>query len=168
MDSSSSPVLSIRKAQPDDLIQLLRIQIDALRTLCARDYPPDHIEALIDRNIRHSSRGGYQAELTLVAEVNQDMVGLASLLGHRISAVYVHPQFAHQGIGSRLLHTLEHIAVRRNIRRLSVAASLTAQPFYLKHGYSVLGESALEADDGFRIRCINMQKSLTPAVEGRR
>ncbi|NET31239.1 MAG: hypothetical protein F6K19_04475 [Cyanothece sp. SIO1E1] len=41
---------------------------------------------MIERNIRHSSRGGCHGEITLVAEVNNVIVGLSALLGRRISA----------------------------------------------------------------------------------
>lgn len=152
--------LSIRKAQPDDVIQFLRIQIDALRTLCSQDYTSEQIEALIERNIRHSSRGGCRGEITLVAEADGVIVGFAALLGHRISAAYVHPQFVRQGIGRRLLRALEQIAIAHNIRTLRVAASLTARPFYQTHGYQVIGESYLAAGKGLRVRYIDMKKRL--------
>ena len=155
-------VLSIRKAQPDEVIQQLRIQIDALRTLCKEDYTPEQIEGLIERNIRYSSRGGCQCELTLVAEADGVVVGFAALLGRRISAIYVHPQFVRQGIGSRLLTGLERIAATQKIRTLRVAASLTAKPFYQANGYQVLGESYLGVDKGLRVRYIDMKKRLLP------
>ena len=160
MKPSPPHVLSIRQAQPDDVIQQLRIQIDALRTLCRQDYTPEQIEGLIERNIRYSSRGGCQSELSLVAEADGVIVGYSALLGRRISAVYVHPQFVRQGIGSRLLAGLEQIAVTHNIRTLRVAASLTAQPFYRANGYQVLGESYLGIDKGLRVRYIDMKKHL--------
>ena len=160
MDPSPSQVLSIRKANPDDVIQQLRIQIDALRTLCRQDYTPEQIEGLIERNIRYSSRGGYQSEITLVAEADGVIVGFSALLGRRISALYVHPQFIRQGIGSRLLASLEQIAVSQNIRTIRVAASLTAYPFYQANGYQVLGESDLGVDKGLRVRYIDMKKRL--------
>ena len=161
MDPSSSPqVFSIRKAQPDEVIQQLRIQIDALRTLCRQDYAPEQIEGLIERNIRYSSRGGYQREITLVAEADGMIVGFSALLGRRISAVYVHPQYVRQGIGSRLLAALERIAATQNIRTLRVAASLTAHPFYQANGYQVIGDSYLGVHKGLRVRYIDMKKRL--------
>lgn len=160
MDFSPAQMLSIRKAQPDDVIQQLRIQIDALRTLCRQDYTPEQIEGLIERNIRYASRGGCQSELTLVAEVDGVIVGFSALLGRRISALYVHPRYVRQGIGSRLLAALEQRAVTQNIRTLRVAASLTAHPFYQANGYQVLGESFLGVDKGLRVRYIDMKNHL--------
>ncbi|NJN01776.1 MAG: GNAT family N-acetyltransferase [Leptolyngbyaceae cyanobacterium RM1_1_2] len=142
------------------MIQLLRIQIDALRTLCIQDYTPEQIEALIERNIRYASRGGSQGEITLVAEVKGVIVGLAALLGRCVSAVYVHPQFVRQGIGTHLLAALEQIATTYQIKTLRVAASLTAQPFYQANDYQVLGESDLITEKGLQIRYVEMKKAL--------
>ena len=164
MDKPPPQVLSIRQAHSDDTIRLLRIQIDALRTLCVQDYTPEQIEALIERNIRHSSRGGCRGEITLVAEVDSVIVGVCSLLGCRISAVYVHPQFARQGIGTQLLAALEQTAITHNIKTLKVAASLTARSFYQRNGYRVMGESYLVAGNGLRVKYINMKKRLLPVL----
>ena len=160
MASSIPQALSIRKAQPDDIIPCLRIQIDALRILCQQDYPPEQLEALIERNIRYSSRGGCRDEITVVAQAEGVIVGFSALLGRRISAVYVHPQRVRQRIGGRLLAAIERIAVIHNIRTLRVAASLTARPFYQANGYQVLGESYIRVDKDLRIRCIDMKKQL--------
>ncbi|NER31872.1 MAG: GNAT family N-acetyltransferase, partial [Symploca sp. SIO1C4] len=82
--------------------------------------------------------------------------------GYRISAVYVHPLFARQGIGTRLLAALEQTAITYNIKTLKVAASVTARSFYQRNGYRVMGESYLIAGNGLPIRYINMKKRLLP------
>ncbi|MFE4105884.1 GNAT family N-acetyltransferase [Almyronema epifaneia] len=165
MNKPPPPLISIRKAQPQDVIQLLRIQADALRTLCSQDYAPEQIEALINRNIRYASRGGSQRETTLVAEVKGMRVGLATLLGSHVSALYVHPHYARQGIGSRLLKALEKIAVNHKVKALGVAASLTARPFYQANGYQVLGTSYITTELGLRIQYIEMRKHLRSTSE---
>lgn len=164
MDKLSPQTLSIRTAQPDDVIHLLRIQLDALRALCIHDYTPEQIEALVGRNIRYSSLGGSRREITLVAEVDGVRVGLCSLLGSRITALYVHPQFARRGIGTQLLNAVERMALTRQIKILRVAASLTARPFYQANGYRVGSESYLVADRGLWIPYINMKKYLLTAL----
>lgn len=159
------PVSVIRRAQPDEIIQLLRIQIDALRGLCIQDYTPEQIEALIERNIRHASLHRSCDEITLVAAVDQTLVGLAALLDRRISAVYVHPQFSRQGIGTQLLKAIEAVAITRKFKNLSVAASLNARPFYQANGYRVLGESYLIADQHLPIPYVNMKKRMMPPLQ---
>ena len=154
---------SIRPAHADDLFQLLRIQTDSLRTLCLSDYSSLELEALIAHNLYHFSLGGYRSEFILVAEVDRVIVGWSALLGSRISAIYVHPQFIRQGIGSQLLRALETQAIQSQFSTLQVAASLTARPFYQCHGYQIIGRSFLFAQN-FPIPYLKMKKNLLPSL----
>ena len=154
--------LLVRCARPDEIISILRVQIDALQFLCAKDYPPEQIEALANRNILHMSLGGDRRETLFVGDLDHAIVGVSGLLGSRISAVYVHPLYARQGIGTQLLQAIERTAIARHIKSLSVTASLTAQPFYQARGYRIVGESCIKAQSGMHIRCIEMQKQLQP------
>ncbi|MDJ0692667.1 MAG: GNAT family N-acetyltransferase [Xenococcaceae cyanobacterium MO_188.B32] len=163
MNHLSPPLSSLRQAHPDELIQLLRIQTDALRTLCLSDYSSRELEALIEHNLRHFSLGGYRGEFILVAEVDGVLVAWSALLGSRISAIYVHPQFIRQGIGSQLLRALETQAIHSQFRTLKVAASLTARPFYQCHGYQLIGRSFLLAKD-LPIPYLKMKKQLLPPL----
>lgn len=160
MDYQQDQPLLIRAARPDDIIQCLRIQTDALRILCTKEYSKHQIEALIARNIRHSSYGGSD-DITIVAEVDRTVVGCAALMNCRISALFVHPQFARQGIGSKLLQSLEYVALQNHIPSLKVAASLTAQRFYQIHGYQFLGKSCLREKHDLHIPYVNMAKRLS-------
>lgn len=160
MDKSLAQSLSLRLAQPHEILKILRVQIDALRILCVRDYSSEQIEALVNRNICHVSRGGHRGEITYVAELDNVVVGVSSLLGHCISAVYVHPLYARRGIGGHLLQAVERSARSRHLRKLKVTASLTARPFYQAQGYQTVDESHLLTKEGQQIRCIEMVKDL--------
>lgn len=162
MDKSLAQSLSIRQARPDEVLQILRVQIDALRILCVQDYSPEQIEALVNRNIQHFSRGGYRGETTFIAELETVRVGVSSLLGNRISAVYVHPLYIRQGIGTRLLRAVEQSASSRSIKTLNITASLTARPFYQASGYQMVDNSHLVSKEGLLIPCIEMRGHLAP------
>ena len=164
MNKISSPLSSIRQAHSDDVIQLLRIQTDSLRTLCISDYSSLEIEALIERNLRHFSLGGCRDEFILVAEVDNVIVGWSALIASRISAIYVHPQFIRQGIGSQLLRAIETKAINSKFRTLEVSASFTAQSFYHSHGYQVIGRSLILARRNLPIPCLYMKKLLLPSL----
>ena len=162
MDKVFPPLSSIRQAHSDDVIQLLRIQTDSLRTLCISDYSSLELEALIERNLRHFSLGGHRGEFILVAEVDGVIVGWSALLGSQISAIYVHPQFIRQSIGSQLLRAIEAKAINFKYRTLKVAASFTARAFYQCHGYQIIGRSFLLAQN-FSIPYLKMKKHLLPS-----
>ena len=164
MNKISPPLSSIRQAHSDDVIQLLRIQTDSLRTLCISDYSSLELEALIERNLRHFSLGGNRDEFILVAEVDGVIVGWSALLASHISAIYVHPQFVRQGIGSQLLRAIETKAIDSQFRTLKVAASFTARPFYQYHGYEIFGRSLILARRNLRIPYLYMQKPLLTSL----
>ncbi len=54
-----------------------------------------------------------------------------------IDMIFCLPEAAGRGIGSRLYQTVEAIAVERGLERLTVHASLVAQPFFAKHGWTI-------------------------------
>ena len=161
MDKVFPPLSSIRQAHSDEIIQLLRIQIDSLRDLCISDYSYLELEAIIDHNLDHFSLGGHRGEFILVAEVDGVIVGWSALIGSHISAIYVHPQFIRQGIGSQLLRAIEIKAIKSKFRTLQVAASFTARPFYQYHGYRIIGRSFLLAQN-LPIPYLQMKKHLLP------
>lgn len=164
MNKISPPLPSIRQAKSHDLIQILRIQTDSLRTICIDNYSPLEIEALIDRNLQHFSYGGFYREFILVAEVDNVIVGWSSLLGPRISGLYVHPQFVRQGIGTQLLQALETKAISCKHRTLKVAASLTAKTFYQNHGYQILDRAYIVTKNYLKIPYLSLEKQLLPTL----
>jgi putative acetyltransferase len=52
--------------------------------------------------------------------------------------LYVHKDYQHQGIGALILNVLEDESQRQNKNALSSDVSITARPFFEKHGYRVL------------------------------
>jgi putative acetyltransferase len=76
------------------------------------------------------------AALTLVATIEGEPVGFASLLGtEQIDLLYVLPSAARLGVGTLLIDALERLAAARGGSKLSVDASDTAEPFFAGRGY---------------------------------
>ena len=74
--------------------------------------------------------------LTIVATVEGQPVGFASLKDDRIDMLFVEPSAAGQGIGSRLCEALEKLAANRGVKTLSVDASDNALGFFQGRGFS--------------------------------
>jgi len=62
--------------------------------------------------------------------------GTCSLLGNRISKMFVHPKYQKKGIGKKLLNHIEKLAKQRGMKRVRVRSSSNAYEFYEKLGYS--------------------------------
>ena len=78
-----------------------------------------------------------------------------------INGLYVLPKYSGKRIGSKLLARVESIAKQKNIKLMSVTASLNAQSFYERLGYQYLGDSAWSISPGVVVKAISMNKSLT-------
>lgn len=77
-----------------------------------------------------------------------------------IRAMFVHPNFARQGVGRRLIQVSELAARRAGFRRLELIATLTGEPLYRKCGFAQLETFDIGMPDGRSLRAIKMQKQL--------
>lgn len=109
----------------------------SIEDLTAEDYDEDQRAAWAARADDEGGFGQARAkELTLVATVEGQPVGFASLKGaDHVHMLYVHPAVAGQGVGALLYDALEKLARARGADRLTVDASDTARPFFERFGF---------------------------------
>ena len=86
--------------------------------------------------------------------------GRLDLNDGEVSAVYVHPEFARQGVGSMILDHLVSVGREVGMDRLHLWASLNAVPFYEAAGFESLGETVHETTGGVVIECVEMEREL--------
>ena len=103
-------------------------------------------------------------ELLVVAETSENavIVGFGSVIPSKqeLRAVYVDPAFGRQGIGSKILANLEELALFHGADRLDLDASLNAEEFYCRHGYSVIERGSHRLSSGIVMDCIKMSKKI--------
>ena len=152
--------VEIRSACAEDAERLYQIQSEAIEVLCAKDYTPKQIAALIadkrDRYIKEEAWG----DRVIVAETSGVIAGFAAMGGDRLNAIFVQPQYARRGIGQQLLSVLEREAVEHNFTKILVLASVTAYPFYLACGYQSIDRAALLVQPHVRLPCFRMEKVI--------
>jgi putative acetyltransferase len=155
----------IRRAHLSDRPQIVQIQQCSLQVLCQKDYSVEQIRALLKdtRDYRNWKWG----ETVFVAEYEKTIVGFAARNQNWITAVYVHPEFTRQGIGSRLLQILEDDSKACGIDALSLVASITAKPFYDFCGYKVNMPVQIGVR-GVQVHCIEMEKVVGIGANHRR
>lgn len=78
----------------------------------------------------------------------------------KISGMFVHPDFARKGIGTRLVIALEEIALGKQYKTLSVTSSLSAVGFYQALGYKIDRRSGFWSQGNVWIPCMNLVKRL--------
>lgn len=94
------------------------------------------------------------------------MLGIAEFEGDgHIDTVYAHHEFQGCGIASRLLDRIEAEAQSLELARLYTEASITAEPFVRKRGFSVVTPQ-LDELSGLAFRNFVMQRLLPPGRSG--
>jgi putative acetyltransferase len=98
--------------------------------------------------------------LTLVAEEDDEPVGFAAMRDNAvIENVHVHPDLAFMGVGRQLMDALERLAQARGAKKLAVAATDNALPFFEKLGYVAVRRSTLSIGEEW-LPSMVMEKKL--------
>ncbi|UCJ17188.1 GNAT family N-acetyltransferase [Pseudomonas sp. MM211] len=132
--------LHIRAACAADADAISEVIVQALRQSNALDYPPSVIERVACNFTPAAIVQLLAIRLVLVAEIENAIVGTASLDGEVVRTVFVAPAVQGRGIGRALMCAIEQAALQAGVRRLSVPSSLTAQAFYVAQGYTLVRE----------------------------
>ena len=151
--------VTIRLAEPKDKYDIVKIQFYALKVLAAKDYNSEQLNALL----RSKSTPRQSWETIFVAEIEQKVVGFASLLYpfNTIGAVFVDPLFVRRNIGTQLIERLEEEAIAYKVPVLWVYSSLTGYSFYQANGYQTIKKTTLPLYSTY-IPCVRMKKRLLP------
>ena len=157
-------MITLRRYGPDDLEAVIDIFYQAVRRVAARDYTPEQIATWAPDEI---DRPGWAevraAKPTWIAELEGRAVGFSDLEpdGH-IDMMFVHADFQRRGVARALLTEVERQAHAAGLRRLYTEASITARPFFERHGFRVVAEQQV-APDGVPMINYRMEKTLAPS-----
>jgi putative acetyltransferase len=166
--TSQQQNILIRNASKNDAAAIVRVHYDAVHFTAAKDYDQTILEdwsALADARIdRLEAQILNNPENTnmLVAELNGEIVGFGELATStcELRAVYVSPRAARNGVGGALLNELEATARKKGVLNLWLDSSITAEPFYLSHGYLSDGRGEHHLQSGRKMICVKMHKNL--------
>ena len=162
-DRPPSPPVLVRRATPNDAEAITPVHVASIRTLCAKDYTPQQIDAWAGWKSPEKYREAMEAgEQFFVADVDGRVVGFSVLHGEEVKAVYLHPDHVGCGIGRRLLQAVEHEAAARGVAELHLTSTLTSVGFYESSGYQNDGPTTHPmADSGLALECVKFTKRLS-------
>ena len=171
--------VTIRRATEEDAAAIALAHIDSIRSLGARFYPPDVVEAwsegLTASLYRDAMRGG-EAFFIAIGQLEGQWVVLG-FATHRVddaqdgASVYVRGRVARQGMGTALLRLAEEHARAHNATSLQIQASLAGVEFYKANGFEELEPGAAVLMSGKSMPCVLMRKQLSrpaPSLSGTR
>ena len=127
--------LSIRDARLEDAIAISALIIAAIRETNAKDYPASFIEKLPEHFAPEHVANRIRSRNTYVSVKSGDILGTASLDKATVRSVFVMPEHQGFGIGLALMKHIEELAMRTEVKTLTVPSSVTAEGFYQKLGY---------------------------------
>lgn len=102
------------------------------------------------------------SEFTYRVANEEDIVGFSAFYPEKeeLRAVYVALEVARKGVGSKLLELVEDKAREMKVSKLEMHSTITAKPFYERHGYENLGEGIHTLSSGVKMKCFFMKKSF--------
>ncbi len=158
---------TIRPIRIEDAEDVLRVHYDAVHETAAADYDLDTRQdwsppVTAERIESFARTIGSGEKTTLVAELDGRVVGFSSIVPAmgELEALYVAPQAGRRGIGFALLSAIENLASEMGLKELSLNSSLTAERFYMAHGYRAEGKDWHTLESGRKMACIGMRKAL--------
>ena len=127
------------------MLQVINLFRDTVRAINIKDYTeaqtlawaPDIIsvdkwkEKLLDHYI-------------VVAECNTVICGFGDIdaTGY-FDHLFVHKDYQRQGIAKQIVVAIEEYAKQKEIGLITVSASITAKPFFIKQGYQIVREQSV-------------------------
>jgi putative acetyltransferase len=139
----------LRPFLPADTMALRDLFAQSIDELTADDYDEDQrIAWAASAEDAAEFRARLAEALTLVVQLEGEYLGFAALKDNKtIDMLYVHPDFAGEGVGTALADALEKIAGARGAEAITVDASDTAVPFFERRGYVATQRNSVPRED---------------------
>ncbi len=183
----SPPDWRTRLARETDIPALHALIEASIRGLQANDYTPAQIEGALGTVLGLDTQlirdqtyfvveaigthgqlilagcGGWSKRKTLFgsdgASVREPELLDPTVDAAKVRAIFVHPHFARQGLGSLILATVEAAALAAGFRHFEMGSTLTGVPLYTRKGYVAVGRMAVPLANGEALPIIKMTKN---------
>lgn len=158
-------MIILRKAKQEDKQSIWHVHIRAIEEVCKSHYSKEEIQAwtevLKPARYEESIRKGP----FYVAEEGESIIAFGNLNREsgEIEALYVDPGYVGRGVGTKILKTLENVALESGLTLLRLTSSLNAVRFYQMAGYKPQKQKRWLLPFEMLL-CVSMMKELTSAT----
>jgi len=138
----------IRRARQEDAEGIIAAHRRSIREVCVADYSSEQIAAWSGRDFRidrwHQSM---ERDLVwVVADESDRIFGFGHLQFSdqgtaQLAGLYFAPEIIGRGFGRKLVEQIKEECAKREVAEIHLTASKTAKQFYLKAGFSQVGEA---------------------------
>ncbi|TYP48148.1 putative acetyltransferase [Thermosediminibacter litoriperuensis] len=153
--------MRIRRYKESDLEQMLKLLYDTVHNVNIKDYSPEQVDVWAPKEPEVEKWSGFfENNICYVAEIDDKIVGFGDLTAKGyLNTLYTHKDFQRKGIGSGLLKVFEKEAINLGVSEITTEASITARPFFEKHGFECVKKQNKEFKGMVFINFL-MRKSL--------
>ncbi|MCM3081809.1 MULTISPECIES: GNAT family N-acetyltransferase [Brevibacillus] len=139
----------IRAYRDSDISQMVALFYETVHTVNAHDYSHEQLQVWAPEDEREMRLAqwshSFRSHITYVAEIDGLLAGFGDMThdGY-LDRLYVHKDYQGRGIASALIHQLESEANRLGLQQIWTEASITAKPFFERHGYQTIQKQTVE------------------------
>ena len=151
---------SIRLFREEDLMALKSMIHRVIATCYPGHYGTEAVRFFMRYHDEQAIRKDAREGCAVVLDRAGRMIGTGTLVGDEIKRVFVDVMAQRQGIGRRIMKSLEEKARESGITMVRLDASLPAKVFYDALGYVTLEKTFLPLENGRRLDYFKMQRSL--------
>ena len=121
---------------------------DTIITINSKDYTKEQVEdwASCGCSVKHWEELLEKNDFIGMLDGQGKVIGFSSMNAEGyLHSMFVHKDWQGKGVATKLLTEVEKMAHSYSVHKISVEASITARPFFEKHGYKVVKEQQAKA-----------------------
>ena len=140
------PAFQIREFTFDDGESCRQLFYVTVRRVNCSDYTPVQINAWAKEDVDPEPwLRRFDRNFAYVAELNGVIVGFADMTPEGyLDRLFVSADHQRRGIATMLMNAIEAAAVEHGISRIHTQASITARPFFLSRGFTLIAEQTVD------------------------
>ena len=143
-----SEEITLRGFRQADLPAVQALILETIDISYTNVYPPSAMEHFREHHTFEEILADATAGYTVVLILDGRIVGTGTLVGGKVTRVYVAPTHQRRGLGKKIMADLERQARTSGHGRVRLYSSIPARPFYDSLGYRLEAEKAAEMADG--------------------
>lgn len=154
--------ISIRDYQPEDVQALAHIYYNTIHRINIQHYTEEQVDVWAPATSLETEGWAKKFPRTkpIIATVGNEIVGFAEFEpnGH-IDCFYCHHEWIGKGVGSALMKEILQRAKNNHIHLIFAEVSITAKPFFEKHGFKAVTEQTI-VRKGIELKNFKMERKI--------
>ena len=162
MTKELSNLYRIRPLTEQDIPEMRALFRATVLAINSKDYTQEEVEdwASCGDRAEHWKKLLSKHNYIAALDGKGDIIGFSSMnTDGYLHSMFVHKDWQRKGVASLLLSEVEKMACKYKAHQISVEASITARPFFEKHGYSVVKQQKAKANRLYLTNYV-MEKAL--------